>query len=332
QEFYNFNNTKINFNKAVIVCNRELSDNSIPISAQPAPFTFNLGDHSFTLPPLPPKESFRFLGVWFTLSPSHNFIKQQCKTEYALVAAKLRYKKLTNKQLIYLHNMVLMPKVLFRLKSTLLSEKDCHAISLPFRSVFKRSLQLVSTTPNNFLSYHRAIGLTDLFQRNLIDHSARFERLFNLDNNNITKLALLHRLTLIQQELHVPFSPLYLNNFNAFSKTKCFQIDSLFRLLYFSSQIGISFAFNRSTVNANWIPIHDAFHGNPGLYAKSIHLFHRQIFLGADLRKSARQNICAGLRTCRCESQQKFLSNLRKSAFQKNLRKFLIINPRKNSK
>src|SRR5436305_2588979 len=275
QEFYNFNNTKINFKKAIIVCNRELSDNDLPISSQPAPFTFDLGVHSFALTPLPPKDSFRFLGVWFTLSLSQSYIKKQCKTEYALVVAKLRFKKLTNKQLIYLRNMVLMPKVLYRLKATLLSDKDCQAISLPFRSMLKRSLQLVSTIPNNFLSFHRAIGLTDLFQRNLIDHSARFERLFNLDNNNFTKLAFLHRLTLIQQELHVPFSPLYLHNFNAFSKTKCFQIDSLFRLLHFSSQIGISFAFNQLTVSNNWIPIHEAFHEAPSLFAKSIHLLRK---------------------------------------------------------
>src|SRR5436309_15957375 len=102
-EFYNFNNTKINFKKAIIVCNRELFDNNLPISSQPAPFTFDLGIHSFALSPLPPKDSFRFLGVWFSLSLSHNFIKKQCKTEYALVTAKLRFKKLTNKQLVYLH-------------------------------------------------------------------------------------------------------------------------------------------------------------------------------------------------------------------------------------
>src|SRR5581483_8277527 len=49
QEFYNFNNTKINFQKAIMVCNRDLSDNNLPISSQPASFTFNLGDHSFAL-------------------------------------------------------------------------------------------------------------------------------------------------------------------------------------------------------------------------------------------------------------------------------------------
>src|SRR5437016_6965136 len=156
QEFYNFNNTKINFKKAIIVYNRELSDNDLPISSQPTPFLFDLGVHSFALTPLSPKDSFRFLGVWFTLSLSHNYIKKQCKTEYALVAAKLRFKKLTNKQLTYLHNMVLMPKVLYRLKATLLSDKDCQTISLPFKSMFKRSLQFVSTILNSFLSFHSA--------------------------------------------------------------------------------------------------------------------------------------------------------------------------------
>src|SRR5207237_370366 len=63
QEFYNFNNTKINFKKAIIVCNRELFNNNLPISSQPTPYTFDLGAHSFALTPLPPKDSFRFLGV-----------------------------------------------------------------------------------------------------------------------------------------------------------------------------------------------------------------------------------------------------------------------------
>src|SRR5438270_3274161 len=58
QEFYNFNNTKINFKKAIIVCNRDLSNNSLPISSQPAPFSFDLGAHSFTLSPVLPKNSF----------------------------------------------------------------------------------------------------------------------------------------------------------------------------------------------------------------------------------------------------------------------------------
>src|SRR5204863_5017640 len=30
QEFYSFNNTKINFNKAVLICNRDPADNSLP--------------------------------------------------------------------------------------------------------------------------------------------------------------------------------------------------------------------------------------------------------------------------------------------------------------
>jgi len=71
QEFYSFNNTKINFKKAVIVCNRDFSDNNLPISSQPSPYLFDLGPSSFSLAPLSPNESFHFLGVWFTQDPEH---------------------------------------------------------------------------------------------------------------------------------------------------------------------------------------------------------------------------------------------------------------------
>src|SRR5437870_4155054 len=75
QEFYNFNNTKINFNKAVFICNRDPSNNDEPLSLAPSPYTFNIVDNSFIITPIPHNDSFRFLGVWFTLSLSASHVK-----------------------------------------------------------------------------------------------------------------------------------------------------------------------------------------------------------------------------------------------------------------
>src|SRR3954449_11979749 len=113
QEFYNMNNTKINFNKAELICNRDPSDPSIKLSNHPTPFNFKSSIVDFTCTPLSPNTSFRFLGVWFTLSLNKKFVKKQCSTEYHLFAGKLRNKRLTTDQLKYLHNAALLTKVLY---------------------------------------------------------------------------------------------------------------------------------------------------------------------------------------------------------------------------
>src|SRR3954468_147999 len=63
QGFYDMNNTKINFNKAELICNRDPSDPSANLPDLPAPFNFRSSLVSFTCTPLPPNTSFRFLGV-----------------------------------------------------------------------------------------------------------------------------------------------------------------------------------------------------------------------------------------------------------------------------
>src|SRR3954447_10655856 len=95
----------------------------------------------------------RFLGVWFTLTLTKHFIKKQCRTEYQLFAGKLRNKKLTTDQLKYLHNAVLLLKVLYRLKCTVLSNRECDIIMAPFKRLYKNTSVLVSSLPNCFLYF-----------------------------------------------------------------------------------------------------------------------------------------------------------------------------------
>src|SRR5947207_13628529 len=107
-------------------------------------------------------ESFRFLGVWFTLTPNKRFVKKQCKTAYQLFSNKLRNKKLTSDQFKYLHNAVLLSKVAYRLKCTTLTEQECTIIIRPFNNIFKKALNLVISIPNCFIRFRHALGIMDL--------------------------------------------------------------------------------------------------------------------------------------------------------------------------
>src|SRR3954451_11585852 len=52
QEFYNMNNTKINFNKAELICNRDPTNHTSPIPDHPVPYNFKTSAIDFTCPPL----------------------------------------------------------------------------------------------------------------------------------------------------------------------------------------------------------------------------------------------------------------------------------------
>ncbi|EXX63109.1 hypothetical protein RirG_155400 [Rhizophagus irregularis DAOM 197198w] len=111
EEFYCLNNTLANHNKYV------LATNAVAASRDLSPIAFNLSISSLNstpniiVTPIPMSSSFRFLGVWFNINGSRNFIRQQLKRECNSFSAILRPAKLTVQQVVYLYNTVLILKL-----------------------------------------------------------------------------------------------------------------------------------------------------------------------------------------------------------------------------
>jgi hypothetical protein len=171
----------------------------------------------------------------FNLNLNTSYVKRQCASEYRLFCKTLYRKRLTDKQLSYLHNSVLLPKVEYRLKATILSKEACDIISRPFKRLFKHALQLVSTFPTDILQYRQATNIVNLYHRNITQHCDRLAIHLNQDTNNMFSSILKHRIIFLQSSLYLPYSPLLLTNFSAFSSTKFFKFDIIFRTLYFAS-------------------------------------------------------------------------------------------------
>ncbi|GBC39613.2 RNA-directed DNA polymerase from mobile element jockey-like [Rhizophagus irregularis DAOM 181602=DAOM 197198] len=91
EEFYQINNTSANHNKYVLITNSLLltSNSTLP------PITFNLdlsplnSVPSITITPISMTTSFRFLGVWFNIKSSRDFVKKQLKRECCSFAATI---------------------------------------------------------------------------------------------------------------------------------------------------------------------------------------------------------------------------------------------------
>ncbi|GBC46009.2 ribonuclease H-like domain-containing protein [Rhizophagus irregularis DAOM 181602=DAOM 197198] len=165
EEFYQINNTSANHNKYVLITN------SLPLTSNStlSPITFNL-DLSFlnsvpsiTITPISMTTFFRFLGVWFNIKSSRDFVKKQLKRECCSFAATIRPAKLSPKQVVYLHNAILIPKLEYRMQVTHLSESDCHLITRSIRSVVKHKANFSRSLPNPILFLSQALGLINLF-------------------------------------------------------------------------------------------------------------------------------------------------------------------------
>ncbi|GET64616.1 RNA-directed DNA polymerase from mobile element jockey-like [Rhizophagus irregularis DAOM 181602=DAOM 197198] len=196
EEFYQINNTSANYNKYVLITN------SLPltsISTLPS-ITFNLdlsplnSVPSITITPISMTTSFRFLGVWFNIKSSHDFVKKQLKRECCSFAATIRPAKLSPKQVVYLHNAVLIPKLEYRMQVTHLSESDCHLITRSIRSVVKHKANFSRSLPNPILFLSQALGLINL-------------------------------LCLIQYNFLIPISPLLIKDWSIWSSLFSFKKD-----------------------------------------------------------------------------------------------------------
>ncbi|EXX63764.1 hypothetical protein GLOIN_2v1790829 [Rhizophagus irregularis DAOM 181602=DAOM 197198] len=139
EEFYQINNTSANHNKYVLIT-YSLPPTSVSL---PSPVVFDLQLSglnkvpSISIVPIAMNSSFRFLGVWFNVAGSRDFVKKQVARECNSFAAIVHPAKLSAKQVVYLHNTVLILKLEYCMQVTHLSESECASATSSIRSLVK---------------------------------------------------------------------------------------------------------------------------------------------------------------------------------------------------
>ncbi|GET55806.1 hypothetical protein GLOIN_2v1783661 [Rhizophagus irregularis DAOM 181602=DAOM 197198] len=203
EEFYQINNTSANHNKYVLITN------SLPSTSVLSPS---------------PVVSFRFLGVWFNVAGSRDFVKKQVARECNSFAATVRPAKLSAKQIVYLHNTVLIPKLEYRMQVTHLSESECASATSSIRSLVKHKANFSRVLPDSILFLSQGLGLINLFFHQSQTH---LTNLFLLANSSsfFMKNLFLYRLRLIQFSFLIPISPLLVKDWTIWSKLFAFKQD-----------------------------------------------------------------------------------------------------------
>ncbi|GBB94892.1 hypothetical protein RclHR1_24340004 [Rhizophagus clarus] len=132
EEFYALNNTSANHDKYVLISNSLTLTTTSTIL--PVEFHLSLSSlndvSSISVISLSITSSFRFLGVWFNIKGSRDFVKKQIAGKCNSFAATLRPARLSAKQVVYLYNSVLIPKLEYCMQVTHLSATDCYVATL----------------------------------------------------------------------------------------------------------------------------------------------------------------------------------------------------------
>ena len=146
---------------------------------------------------------------------------------------------LTVRQLTYLHNSVLLPKIEYRMMCTIPMEPVCKSIASPVRIITKHAEKFSSTLPSSFLYLNQEFQLTDLYARIIQNHTSTLTARFNASET--LSSIYYHRIHNLQDALWTPIHPFDIKDFTVWKHTKTFLTNLLCRTLHFTSLLNISY-------------------------------------------------------------------------------------------
>ena len=118
----------------------------------------------------------------------------------------LYYKKVTDKQLLYVFNTVIIPCLKYRSQLVFLSEDTCSQLMISFRKLFKHKLNLNQCIPNTILSTNLLFNFCSLYEVKV--HSIFTNLVCLLNDPNLTGLITKIRIRQLQTHLHLAQYPL----------------------------------------------------------------------------------------------------------------------------
>ncbi|EXX52504.1 hypothetical protein RirG_252520 [Rhizophagus irregularis DAOM 197198w] len=233
-EFYTLNNVQANSAKYVLLSS---SSPSSKITFELSPSCL-ISNTFLSLSSLSLNTSFRFLGVWFSLSASFAFVLKQARSMVKDMAALLGPKKLLAQHVAYLYNVVLLPRLEFRLQTTLFSESTIQSIVKPMFSVLRRKAGLAATTPLALLFLKLPFLIQNAFYRFLSSHVASWQKIFTHPD---FKDFALYAISYLQGYLGAESCPTTIN-LEPWSHVVSLRTHTLFNSLLFSSRLSITWS------------------------------------------------------------------------------------------
>ncbi|GET52544.1 RNA-directed DNA polymerase from mobile element jockey-like [Rhizophagus irregularis DAOM 181602=DAOM 197198] len=233
-KFYTLNNTQANSAKYILLSSEQFSQ-TVVFDLFPSPL---IPTCTLTLKALALSKSFHFLGVWFCLSASSRFVHDQSTSMVKDMAALLSPKKLLAQHVAYLYNVVLLPRLEFRLQTTLFAESTINRMVSPMLSLIRQKAGLASVTPLSALFTLLLFSIQQAFGRFLSSHVASWQKIFS---HPLHKTFANYMITYLQSFLDCDACPSTID-LEPWSHTFSLRTHSLFNSLLFFSRFNITWS------------------------------------------------------------------------------------------
>ena len=161
--FYMLNNIQVNLDKSILLT----SVNTTDPTTDSKMVTLNYGTGTVNITPKEKTESIRFLGVWINLSFKKQFVKTQISNNVKYACNIMKFKRLTDTQMVYILNKVICLQIGYRMQLTIFSKEQCNQILAPFRKMFKAKLHFPISFPNSIIDCPESYNLMNLYSYQL---------------------------------------------------------------------------------------------------------------------------------------------------------------------
>ena len=184
KSFYQMANLQVNPNKSVFATN-----------SKPTTISFI----NSTLKSIPTNEPFKYLGCWFTLNNKQSEQIKRIQQETYQLTYIANSKKITDKQITYIINTVIIPTLEYRLHNIVLSRTICNNILAKYLTVAKHKSHLSRSIPNSTMLNPHLYNIRNIWDIQLQHHISNF--LTRINNPNTLGITTRIRLQQLQNNL-----------------------------------------------------------------------------------------------------------------------------------
>jgi len=176
--FYKANDSQINSKKSVLLAiNAAKKDQDKEVL---------IGPNKEPLKKLDKNEFTRFLGIWIGEKNGKKFTSNLLKREAHQITQALINKKTTDKQILYILNRVLIPRLEYRAQTHFFNEKECTKITAKYMGIFKNSINISKTCPNSIMLHKGIYGLKSMWEIQSEAMISNFANRINCNNDSGT--------------------------------------------------------------------------------------------------------------------------------------------------
>ncbi|CAB5372051.1 unnamed protein product [Rhizophagus irregularis] len=237
-QFNKFNNIQVNYNKFEITTNSlSVKDNDI--------INIKIGNEKKNIAIVKANQSVRILGVWINLNLDQKFVFNQCKDIIKQYNILVKRKDVTSKQLKYIFNHVILPRIDYKAQLNIWNKVQCDQINRIGRAMFKKKCAVVSTMPNCLIYSSFGYKIKDIY---VLQLQRQFTRLRNQMNaTGIVNTVLWIRAYQLQQDCILKQSPLH--EWNISSNNFTLKFDLLGKILALMYDNNLELVANSTTSN-----------------------------------------------------------------------------------